>query len=104
MALVDGILLQIIAGLVGQPNFNDLAVDFNGTPLRYGLFLTALVTFLLVALALFFVIRAANRMLHPRGTPVEPPKTRECPHCYTPIAVLATRCSACTSEVEPVQA
>ncbi|MBA2312881.1 MAG: large conductance mechanosensitive channel protein MscL [Actinobacteria bacterium] len=104
MALVDGILMQIVAALVGQPNFDDLAIDFNGTPVRYGLFLTALVTFFFVALALFFVIRAANRLLHPRGAPAEPPKTRECPYCYTPIAVLATRCSACTSEVEPVRA
>lgn len=100
-ALVNGVLMQLIAAIFGQPNFNSLSFSLNGTPIRYGLFLTALVSFFLVALALFFIVRAANRMLQPQGAPPEPPKTRECPYCFTPIALDATRCSACTSKVEP---
>jgi large conductance mechanosensitive channel len=103
-ALVDGVLLQIVAALFGTPNFNDLSFELNGAPIRYGLFLTALATFLLTALALFFVVRAANRLLHPQGAPATPPKTRECPYCFTPIAREATRCAACTSAVEPATA
>ena len=102
-ALVDGVLMQLVAAVAGRPSFDDLSFSLGGTPIRYGEFLTALVNFLVVALVLFFIVRAANRVLHPRGAPVEPPKTRECPFCFSPIALGATRCSACTSEVEPVR-
>jgi large conductance mechanosensitive channel len=99
-ALVNGVLLQLIAAAFGRPDFSGLSFSIAGTPIRYGLLLTALVNFLLVAIALFFIVRAANRALHPAGAPPEPPKTRECPYCFTPIALEATRCSACTSRVE----
>ncbi len=102
-SLVRDVLLQLVAALFGRPNFDSLSVTINGTPIFYGRVLTALAYFLLVALALFFVVRAANRVLHPRGAPAEPPKTRECPYCFTPIALEATRCSACTSQVEPTR-
>jgi large conductance mechanosensitive channel len=102
-ALVDGVLLQLIAAVFGRPDFSSLTFSIGDTPIRYGDLLTALVGFLLVALALFLVVRAANRALHPRGAPAEPPRTRECPYCFTPIALEATRCSACTSEVEALR-
>jgi large conductance mechanosensitive channel len=102
-ALVQGVLLQIVAAVFGTPNFNDLSFAMGDTPIRYGLFLTAVVTFLITALALFFLVRAVNRVLHPQGAPTEPPRTKECPYCYTPIPRLATRCLACTSEVEPAR-
>jgi large conductance mechanosensitive channel len=103
-ALVNGVLMPIVAAIFGQPNFNTLAIDIGEAKIRYGVFLTALVDFVLVALALFFIIRAVNKIMLPRGAPPEPPKTRECPYCFTPIALEATRCSACTSEVEPMRA
>jgi large conductance mechanosensitive channel len=101
-ALANGILMQLIAAIFGQPNFNNLTFEVNNTPIFYGRFINALIQFLLVALALFFVVRAVNRLLHPQGAPAEPPKTRECPYCFTPIARVATRCSACTSRVDPI--
>jgi large conductance mechanosensitive channel len=94
--------MQLIAAVFGQPNFNRLTIDVSGTPIYYGRFITALIQFLLVALALFFIVRAVNRLLHPQGAPADPPKTRECPYCFTPIARVATRCSACTSRVDPI--
>lgn len=103
-ALVDGVLMQLIAALVGRPDFDSLSFDLAGTPIRYGAFVTALVNFILIAFVLFWLVRAANRLMHPLGAPPEPPKTRECPYCFTPIALEATRCSACTSEVEPARA
>jgi large conductance mechanosensitive channel len=102
-ALVDGILMQLVAALVGRPDLSSLSFDLDGTPIRYGVFLTALVNFFIIAFVLFLLVRAANRVLHPHGAPADPPKTRECPYCFTPIALVATRCGACTSEVEPVQ-
>lgn len=103
-ALVNGVLMPIIAAIFGQPDFNELSFGIGESDILYGIFVTALVHFLLVALALFFVIRAVNRITLPRGAPPEPPRTRECPYCFTPIALEATRCSACTSQVEPLQA
>lgn len=101
-ALVNGILLQIVAAIFGQPNFNDLSFGLGRADIAYGLFLTQLVNFLSVAVVLFFVVRAVNRIVRPRGAPEEPPETRECPYCYSVIPVAATRCSGCTGAVEPV--
>jgi large conductance mechanosensitive channel len=103
-SLVGDVLLQIIAAIFGEPDFNDLSFGIGDATIRYGAFLTAVVNFVLVAIALFFVIRAVNRIMLPRGAPPEPPRTRECPYCFTPIALEATRCSACTSQVEPMRA
>jgi large conductance mechanosensitive channel len=100
-ALVNGVLMQLVAAFVGRPDFAGLSFDVSGTPIRYGLVLAALINFLAVAAVLFFFVRAANRALHPRGAPAEPPTTRECPYCFTPIALDATRCSGCTSQVKP---
>ncbi|MGH2788461.1 MAG: large conductance mechanosensitive channel protein MscL [Actinomycetota bacterium] len=100
-ALVNGVLMPVVAAIFGQPDFNDLSFEVGEASITYGLFLTSLVNFLLVALALFLVIRAVNRIMLPRGAPPEPPRTRECPYCFIPIALEATRCSACTSQVEP---
>jgi large conductance mechanosensitive channel len=101
-ALVNGVLMPIVAAIFGQPNFNSLYIKLGEARIRYGLFITALVEFLLIALALFFIVRAVNRLLHPQGAPAEPPKTRECPYCFTAIPLVATRCSGCTSQVEPI--
>jgi large conductance mechanosensitive channel len=101
-ALVDGVLLQIVAAVFGQSNFNGLAFGLGDADIRYGLFLTQMVTFLTVAVVLFFVVRAVNRIVQPRGAPAEPPETRECPYCYTVIPLAATRCSGCTGAIEPV--
>ena len=102
-ALVDGVLMPIIAAIFGQPDFNSLTIGIGEAEIAYGTLITALVNFLLVALALFVIIRAVNKIMLPRGAPPEPPKTRECPYCFTPIALEATRCSACTSQVEPMR-
>jgi large conductance mechanosensitive channel len=100
--LVDGVLLQIVAAIFGQPNFDGLSFGLGEADIQYGLFLSALANFLAVAVVLFFLVRAINRILRPRGAPAEPPETRECPYCYSVIPVAATRCSACTGAVEPV--
>lgn len=95
-ALVAGVLMPLIAALVGEPDFTTLAFTVNDAEIQYGLFLTAVVDFLLVAVALFLVIRAVNRWT---GKADEPPKMAECPFCKTSVPVNATKCPACTSQL-----
>jgi len=100
-SLVDGVLLQIIAAIFGQPDFNRLAFGLGDADIRYGVFFTELLDFLAIAVVLFFVVRAVNRIMHPRVSS-GPPETRECPYCYTVLPMAATRCSGCTGAIEPV--
>jgi large conductance mechanosensitive channel len=101
-SLVGDILMNLVAAVIGQPDFSQLTFTVNDAEIRYGAFLNALINFLLVALALFFVIKAVNRAS--RKPADEEPTVRECPYCMTTIPARATRCNACTSEVQPVTA
>jgi large conductance mechanosensitive channel len=96
-SLVDDVLMNIIAAAVGEPDFSDLTFQIGDAVIRYGDFLTAVVNFILIALALFLVVRALNRMM---GAREEPPKMAECPFCKTSIPVTATKCPACTSQLQ----
>jgi large conductance mechanosensitive channel len=95
-SLVDDVLLNLIAAAVGQPDFSELSFNLGDAVIRYGAFITAVVNFLLVAFALFLVVKAINRMM---GTEEEPPKMAECPFCKTSVPVNATKCPACTSQL-----
>jgi large conductance mechanosensitive channel len=101
-ALVDGVLMNLIAALVGQPDFNSLSFSINGTPILYGTFLTALVNFLIVAFVLFLIIKAVNRATASRKPADDLPTVRECPFCLSNIPTRATTCAHCASKVEPV--
>ncbi|MFQ5557275.1 MAG: large conductance mechanosensitive channel protein MscL [Acidimicrobiales bacterium] len=59
-AMVDGVLMQIVAAIFDQPNFDGLTIDLAGTPIFYGTVITAAIGFLLIALAVFFVLKAYN--------------------------------------------
>jgi large conductance mechanosensitive channel len=102
LSLVNDVVLQIIAVIVGQPSFDGLSINLNDSAIRYGAFLTALINFLLVAFVLFLIVKAVNKL--PRPSQEAPaPATRNCPFCFTVIPAAATRCSACTSEVTPTE-
>ena len=101
-SFVGDILMNLIAAVIGQPDFSQLSFTVNDAEVRYGAFLNALINFLLVALSLFFVIQAMNRAS--RKPADEEPTVRECPHCLSTIPARASRCSACTMEVRPVTA
>ncbi|HZA26062.1 MAG TPA: large conductance mechanosensitive channel protein MscL [Actinomycetota bacterium] len=98
-AFIAGIILPFIAAIVGEPNFDALAFTVGEGVIRYGTFLTALVNFLLIALVLFLVIRAYNRFQRPREA-----TTKACPYCVSDIPIAATRCPACTSQLESTAA
>lgn len=73
-SFVDDILMQLIAAVGGQPDFSTLVIDAGDGEIRYGAFLTAVVSFLIIAWAVFLVVKALNRMqsMRMRGaTPVE---------------------------------
>ncbi|MBW3582189.1 MAG: large conductance mechanosensitive channel protein MscL [Euryarchaeota archaeon] len=69
--------------------------------IAYGLFLNAVVSFLLVAIVLFFVVRTMNRLRRKEESPSEPsiPERKTCPHCLSSIPDKATRCAQCTAEL-----
>lgn len=71
----------------------------NAVTLNIGLFVNSVISFLIVAAVLFFVIRAINRLKRPAETIVEPTQSKECPYCYSVIPLKATRCPCCTSDV-----
>jgi large conductance mechanosensitive channel len=84
---------------LGEGSFDTLkaAKEAGVATLNYGMFLQALIDFLIVAFAIFIMVKAVNKMK--REPAPAPPSTKECPFCLTAIPIKATRCPACTSEV-----
>jgi len=76
-----------------------MAIAANAATINYGVFLDTVLDFVIVAFAIFLLVRQANRWNKPE--PTAAPTTRECPYCLTQIALKATRCAACTAEVKP---
>ena len=66
-ALVESIIMPFIAGFSGNADVSDMAMSFNGSPIQYGVFLQAIIDFLLIALVLFFVIKAINSLAEKRN-------------------------------------
>ena len=101
-ALVADLVTPLIAAIGGNPDFSGLSFTINGSVFRYGHFLNALLTFLIIAAVVFFlVIKPVNALLARRRT--EPPTdepTRDCPECLSEIPVAARRCAFCTVIVE----
>jgi large conductance mechanosensitive channel len=106
-ALVTSLVQDIVTpllGIFGTPDFKDLVFKVGKGEFRLGLFLNAVISLLLIALAVFFfIIKPINKLSERRrpGTPVEA-SVRDCPYCLSSIPKKATRCSYCTSEVTPV--
>ncbi len=101
-SLTDNILSPLI-GLFARQNFDDKAVEFLGVTLRYGAFFTSVINFLIMAFVVFLLVRAMNRLMPEKKPEPETPKPK-CPFCLTEIQDGATRCPACTSSLETVQA
>ncbi len=75
------------------------AEQAGAATLNYGLFLNHVINFLIVAFAVFLLVRQVNRLK--RGEPAPPaPTTKDCPYCYSAISIRATRCGHCTSELK----
>jgi large conductance mechanosensitive channel len=95
--------LTIQEGEKGGPYASlELAQADNAVVLNIGLFINSVVTFMIVAFVLFFLIRAVNQLKRPEEVTADPVKTKECPHCFSNISAKARRCPFCTSEIEIV--
>jgi large conductance mechanosensitive channel len=100
-ALVKDIITPLIAAVGGEPNFGGLAFTINESRFAYGDFFNAVLTFLIVAAVMFFlVIKPVNLLMEQFATEpeVESP-TRPCPECLSQIPQAASRCAFCTTEV-----
>jgi large conductance mechanosensitive channel len=112
-SFVQDVLMPPIGRLLGRVDFSNLFVNLSGThyptiaaakaagaaTLNYGLFLNTIINFLIVAFAVFLLVRQVNR-LAPKPAPA-PAATRDCPYCLTAIPLKATKCAHCTSELLP---
>jgi large conductance mechanosensitive channel len=100
-ALVSSFITPLIAAIGGKPDFSALAFTINGSKFTYGVFINAVVSFLIIAAVVFFVIVRPLNALMARMRP-EPPVdrvVRPCPECLSDIPQEARRCAFCTAEV-----
>jgi len=102
-AFVADLITPLIAAIFGKHDFADLSFQLHRSTFRYGSFLNALLTFLIVATVVFFAVvvplTALMRRLNLLPTEEPKPETRDCPECLSEIPVAARRCAFCTSEV-----
>ena len=113
-SLVKDIIMPPIGLLLGDDFSNLFAVIKEGDPvgpyatlalakeagavtINWGVFVLAIISFLIIAVVLFILIRSINKMK--RAAEVPPPDTKDCPHCLSKIAIEAKRCAYCTSEL-----
>lgn len=117
-SLVTDIIMPPIGLLLGNMDFSNLffvlregaapgpyaslgeAKAAGAVTLNYGIFVNTITSFLIVAFAMFLVIRSINRLKRQEVEPPPAPTTKECPYCYSVIPRKATRCSHCTSELK----
>ena len=101
-SFVTSILTPLIAAMVGKPDFSAFNVTVNGAVISYGIFLNALISFLLVAAAVYFFMVApmnAWKARAARSAVPADPTTKKCPECASEIPIAARRCAFCTSVV-----
>ncbi|MFZ5919253.1 MAG: large-conductance mechanosensitive channel protein MscL [Chloroflexota bacterium] len=117
-SLVSDIIMPPVGLLLGGMDFVNLfALLQEGEPagpyaaladaqaagavtINYGVFINAVISFLIVAFAMFLIIRAMNRMQRAKEAPVAEPTEKECPYCFTAIPIKASRCPHCTSQLK----
>ncbi len=96
-SLVNDIIMPPLGLLLGQMDFANLMIHLNDkTAIKYGAFVNSVVDFVIVAFAIFLVVKQINRL---KRTPPVAATTKECPRCSTTIPIQANRCPNCTSEL-----
>ena len=105
-AFVENFITPLIAAIGGQPNFAEIDFTINGSTFGIGLFLIALISFVIIAAVIFFfVVKPMNILIErSRRGPTADPTTRKCPACLSDVPIAATRCAFCTSDLPPAPA
>jgi large conductance mechanosensitive channel len=112
-SFVADVLMPPIGLLLGKVDFSNLFINLSGqsfpsveaakaagaATLNYGIFLNTVVDFLIVAFAIFLLIKQVNRFTAKKEESQAAPTTKECPRCLSPIPIKATRCAHCTSDI-----
>lgn len=106
-SLVNDVIMPPIGMLLGNVDFSKLAFELRpsagGAPavaIRYGAFINTVLDFLIVAVAVFVVIKQINRLKRKEAVAPSDPTTKNCPYCHTVIPIQASRCPNCTSEIK----
>jgi large conductance mechanosensitive channel len=113
-SFVNDVVMPPIGLLLGKVDFSNLFIDLSGksyatlaeakaagaATIRYGLFLNTMVDFIIVAFVIFLLVRKVNRMTREPEEVLAAPTTKECAYCMSSIAIKATRCPHCTSDVK----
>ncbi|BCR05632.1 large-conductance mechanosensitive channel [Desulfuromonas versatilis] len=112
-SLVKDVIMPPIGLLMGKVDFSSLFINLSGTDytslkaaqeagaptINYGVFINTLLDFVIVAFAIFMMIKAMNRMMEKKEEEPQAPDTKECPECLSEIPIAAKRCRHCTSQV-----
>jgi large conductance mechanosensitive channel len=101
-SFVQDLLTPLIAAIFGKPDFSGLTFTINGSVFRYGAFINAVIAFVLVAAAIFFVVVKPLGAYLVRRKAQEVATTKSCPECLSEVPSAATRCAFCTVELRSV--
>ena len=97
----SNLFLVLKEGKVAGPYESLAAAKAAGAvSINYGFFINTIITFLIVAFAVFLLIRSVNKLVRQQAAPPSVPTTKECPYCLSTIPIKASRCGHCTSELK----
>lgn len=101
-SLVNDVMMPVLSLITGGLDFSSLCIVLGegegAATLNYGAFIAAIINFLLIALVVFMLVKTINKFM-PKKAPA-PVTTKDCPYCKSKIALDATRCPHCTSQLE----
>jgi len=117
-SLVSDVIMPPIGLVLGKVDFSNLFIVLKGgatagpyaslanakaagaVTMNYGVFINTIISFIIVAFTVFFLIRAINNLKREKEAPAAEPTTKECPYCLSIIPIKATRCPHCTSNLQ----
>lgn len=99
-SLVNDVIMPLISIITGKVDFSKWVFTINEVEIKYGLFIGAIVNFLIIAFSIFIVIRQLSKFKKKEEPAPQPITTKECPFCKSTIHIDAVRCPSCTSSLE----